>query len=166
MTDLALIQTVLGLASTAVELTGQASKTVTSIKSIFKEESGGRNSEAQALLNRLLEDLASANLMNAKLSTTLKALVSELDNSRRFEERAARYRLFQTQEGAMLYELGPETAGNELHHYICPRCLENDQKFHIVSGSNGSEGKHCQNCNLYFPFRSRPNPSRQIVGYF
>src|SRR5690606_12059138 len=117
--------TVLGLATSAVGLTGQATATVEAVKRAFPRKSDEASGEAQQLLNNLATQLTSANMMNLQLSSTLKDIVAQVEREQRFEKRLARYELIDNGYGELIYSLRVEHVYQpEPSHYICPICIE------------------------------------------
>src|SRR3954452_10403814 len=88
--DFSQIESVLGLASTALGATGKAVATVEAIKKLFPSEKTSDNGEAAKLLNSLAGELTAANITNVQLSEALRALSSELKRQDDFEKEKAR----------------------------------------------------------------------------
>lgn len=158
--DFAAIQAVLGLAANAVGLTKEAASTVAQVKQAVASGDGGKQREAQELLNTLATHLTVANFTNVQLSTQLKALTDALLSENEFEERKKRYQLAGTGYGEMIFVLRTDAANGDPPHYVCPICLEKERRFHFVTGPENGEGKNCQGCRHYFQFRPS-NPSRR-----
>lgn len=164
--DLTQIQTVLGLATTAVGLTGKATATIEAVRNTFSAKSDEANAEAQQLLSSLATELTSANMMNLQLSSMLNDVVAQMKKEHKFEKRLAKYELIESSYGDVIYSLKSENSDSEPHHYICPICIEKNEQFHFVTGSHASEGKHCQGCNHYFQFKQTDRlPRRSSSGY-
>lgn len=150
--DVTQIQTLLGLASGAVGLTGQAAATVEAVKKAFAGGPKSDDGEAQQLLNSLATQLTSVNMMNVQLSMALKDISAAIEDEDRFEKRLARYKLIDGGMGEMIYTLRDDRIDGDPSHYICPICLEKERQFHFVTGGKGESGKHCQGCRHYFSF--------------
>ena len=166
MIDLTQVQTVLGLASTAVGLTGQAAATVDSVKKALSGGKGADSGKAVELLNSLASQLTTVNIMNVELSGQLRTLSKELEKDNRFEERLARYQLVDSGYGDLLYLLRGEAAKDEPEHYVCPVCIEKESRFHYVTGAKDGSGKLCQGCSKFYQFRpSAPLAPRRNLGF-
>lgn len=153
--DISELGAIVGLATSAVGLTGKATSTVASIKELFEGDKPPDNSEAAKLLNALAGELTSANMMNVQLSTMLKTLTDELRKEDAFAAESARYELFETSQGVMIYRLKESEANGEPIHYICPVCLRRDKLISYADG-NG-DFKVCQtNRDHYFRFDDTP----------
>lgn len=141
--DITILETALGLASTAVGVTGKAVSTVEAVKKLLSTDNRNPDSaEAMKLVSALAAELTAANLMNVDLSGALKALSAELRNDDQFEKEKARYYLFTTTQGDVVYKLRPDAADGEPDHYICPACLKKDRLIIFIQGSG--DYKHCQ----------------------
>lgn len=114
------IQAVLGLASGAVGLTGQAAATAESIKFVFAGGVKRDSAETNQLLNTLAGQLTSANVMNVQLSSALKEIASQVEADNRFERQISRYRLLPTSLGDMVFVLRDEHANGDPIHSTCP----------------------------------------------
>lgn len=151
--DFSSIESVLGLASTALGATGKAVSTVEAVKKLLTAEKKPDNSEAQALLNTLATELTAANMMNVQLSEAIKALSRELKQQDDFEKEKARYELFQTGQNDMVFKLKEGQSNGQPIHFICPVCLNSDRNISFISGEG--DFKICQkNREHSFRFRS------------
>lgn len=151
--DLAQIQELIGLAGSAVGLTGKAADSANAVKKLLDGKPGSADPKTVELLNVLATSLTAANMTNVQLSSQLKALLAQIEHEAEFRSKLANYQLVETDYGDMLLQLRSDDNGSEPIHFICPICVENTQKFHFVTGPKNGTGKHCQNCNHYFPFR-------------
>lgn len=151
--DFSSIESVLGLASTALGATGKAVSTVEAVKKLLTAEKKPDNGEAQALLNTLATELTAANMMNVQLSEAIKALSRELKQQDDFEKEKARYELFQTGQNDMVFKLKEGQSNGQPIHFICPVCLNSDRNISFISGEG--DFKICQkNREHSFRFRS------------
>ncbi len=150
--DLTTINEVLGLASSAVGLTGKATSTISAIKGLFEGGKEPDNNAATKLLNELATELTMANMTNVQLSQALKTLSRELLRQEEFEREKARYELYATPKGDMVYKLKVESAEGQPMHFICPVCLSREKLFSFIRGDD--DYKHCQaEGNHVFQFR-------------
>lgn len=140
--DMTTIETVLGLASTAVSVTGRAASTVETIKKVFSSEKAPDTGEAMKLLNGLAVELTTANVMNVDLSKALRELNEQLRREDQFEREKARYQLVTTSHGDMVYKLREDMANGEPIHYVCPACLKKDRLIIFIQGQG--DFKTCQ----------------------
>lgn len=158
-------QEILGLAANAVGLTKQAASTAGEVKKLFSDGDSAASAETQELLNTLAHQLTTANMTNFQLSALLKEISERVRAEDEYEKRKKRYRLVDTGHGDMVLVFQPEGPDDDPQHFICPICLEKLRKFHYVTGSPSSDGKHCQNCRHYFKFRQTSLP-RNSGGAF
>lgn len=163
--DIAQINAVLGLASGAAGLTTQAAQTVQAIKDLFARSKSDGKDEMTDLLNALVTELTSANLLNLRLSNALSEISESVAKDIYFEQKMKRYQLFTTNQGDIVYQLQDEFIKNDPPHYICPICIEKNKAFHFVVGSSNERGKRCQGCGHYFIFRES-NPIKRTTGGF
>ena len=159
--DYSQFESVLGLASTALGTTGKAVATAEAIKSLFSGDKAPDPAKANALLNNLAAELTAANMMNVQMSSSLKALSQELKQYDEFEREKARYALFETPKGDMVYSLKEDMAEGQPIHFVCPVCMRRDRLISFVRG----QGDHrtCQtNRDHLFHFSSTPirDPNR------
>lgn len=140
--DISQFQVALGLASTAVTVTGQAASTAEMFKKLFSSDKAPDSGEAAKLLNSLAVELTTANMMNVQLSDALKKLGEELRKEDEFEKEKSRYEVFTTSEGDIVYKLRAEMADGEPIHYVCPACLKKDRLIIFIQGSG--DYKRCQ----------------------
>ncbi|TPI79517.1 hypothetical protein [Mesorhizobium sp. B2-8-9] len=140
--DFSSIESVLGLASTALGATGKAVSTVEAVRKLLASEKKSGNSEAQTLLNTLATELTAANMMNVQLSEAIKALSRELKKQDDFENEKARYELFQTDQHDIVFRLRGDQANGQPMHFICPVCLNADRLISFISGEG--DFKVCQ----------------------
>ena len=140
--DLSAIETVIGLASTAVSVTGKAATTAEAIKKLFSSDKAPDAGEALQLVNMLAGELTAANLMNVDLSTALKTLSQELRADDQFEKERARYELYETEKKDLVYKLKEDRADGQPMHFICPVCLNRDKLISFIRGEG--DFKYCQ----------------------
>jgi len=164
--DLTSFQTLLGLASGAVGLTGQAAATVETVKKVFNGSGKADNPEAQQLLNSLATQLTSANMMNVQISTALTKISAEIQKNNQFSQRLARYKLRETGYGDLIYALREDHLKDEPAHFICPICIQKDQQFHFVTGHDTADYKLCQGCRHPFQFRQIKSPTARKTSYY
>ncbi len=160
MMDIAQIGEALGLATSAVSLTGKAATTAETIKSLFASDKAPDTGEAAQLLNNLASELTAANMMNVQLSETLRILSQELHRQDQFAAEVAQYELFETAEHDLVYRLKEQYAETQPMHYICPVCLKQEGKISYITG----EGHHkrCQaNGKHSFQFKEMPKRQRR-----
>lgn len=157
--DLATINEALGLASSAVGLTGKAASTIGAIKGLFEGDKAPNNSEASKLLNTLANELTMANMTNVQLSQALKTLSQELMRQDEFEREKARYALFETGQGDIVYTLKEDMADGQPMHFICPVCLNRDKLISFIRG--GGDYKQCQSDRKHlYQFKNTPRKQR------
>lgn len=161
--DFSSIESVLGLASTALGATGKAVSTVEAVKKLLAADKKPDNSEAQTLLNTLATELTAANMMNVQLSEALKALSREWKRQDDYEREKARYELFETGQHDVVFRLREDQANGQPIHFICPVCLNSDRLISYISGEG--DFKTCQkNRDHLFRFSSsqynRPTRAR------
>ncbi|MGO7185939.1 hypothetical protein ACCT14_32040 [Rhizobium brockwellii] len=164
--DMTTIETLLGLASTAVGVTGKAASTADAIRKLFSSDNGASdNSEAIKLVNALASELTTANVMNVQLSEALKELSQELRREDQFEKDKGRYELVETSQGAMVYKLRKDMAEGEPEHYVCPACLKKDRLIIYIQGTG--DYKRCQvNHDHLYKFGNTPiRVNRQPGGW-
>lgn len=140
--DFSQIEGLLGLAGTALGTTGKAVTTVEAIKKLIKSEKKPDEAEAVSLLNNLAAELTAANMMNVQISEKLKSLSQELKRQDEFEREKARYELFETPVGDMVFKLREDAANGQPMHFICPVCLNAGSEFSFITGEG--EYKVCQ----------------------
>lgn len=151
--EIGTIESVLGLASTALGATGKAVSTVEAVKKLFSSEKKPENSEAQTLLNTLAVELTAANMMNVQLSEALKGLSREMKLQDDFENEKARYELFQTEQRDIVFKLKDDAANGQPLHFVCPVCLNAERQISFISGEG--DYKVCQkNRDHTFRFKS------------
>lgn len=139
--DMSQINEAMGLASSAVGITGKATSTIAAIKGLFDSDKAPDNSEAASLLNTLASELTAANMMNVQLSEALRTLNQELQRQDEFEIEKARYEMFQTPKGDIAFRLKNDSANGQPIHFICPVCLN---KHKLISFMRGQYSLHCQ----------------------
>lgn len=127
--DVSQIESMLGLASTALTATGKAVGTVEAIKHLFSSSKSPDNAKAEGLVNALATELTAANLMNVQLSEMMKTLVADLRRQSEFEADKARYELVQTPENDYAFRLKEDMANGQPIHFVCPVCLNRDKLF-------------------------------------
>lgn len=155
--DIGQIGEYIGLATSAVGLTGKATDTIGSIKALFEGGKTPDNEKVQHLLNTLATELTSANMMNVQLSDALRALSRELQREDEFEKEKARYELFQTDQNVMVFRLREDAANGQPMHFICPVCFNRDKLISFIAGDG--DYKICQtNREHRFRFQSLPMP--------
>ncbi|QTN98187.1 hypothetical protein J8E27_07890 [Brucella sp. 458] len=159
--DFESIQGALGLATTAVSLTGKAASTASAIKKLLTSDKAPDKSEAETLLNNLATELTSANMTNVQLSEAVKALSQELKRQNEFENEKARYEFFGTPVGDYVFKLKEDMANGQPLHYLCPVCLNKDKIFSYLRDSGTL--KKCQTDTNHH-FRFAPAPKRQSIG--
>lgn len=156
--DMSGINEVLGLASTAVGVTGKATSTIATLKGLFEGNKAPDNTEATNLLNALATDLTTANIMNVQLSEALKALSQVLKEQDEFEIEIARYELIETSQGDVVYKLKDDMKNGQPIHHVCPVCMKRDKLISFVTGDQYY--KTCQTDNSHgFKFVKRPTPT-------
>ncbi|WP_051776455.1 hypothetical protein [Pseudorhizobium pelagicum] len=157
--DLTQVNEVMGLASSAVGLTGKAAGTIQAIKALFDSGNPGQSGEAGKLINALAAELTAANIMNVQLSEGLRALSQELRRLDEFETEKARYEIFHTRQNDVVFRLKAEVANGEREHFICPVCLNRDRLISFLQGTG--DYRRCQTDNNHvFQFADTPLPSR------
>ncbi len=162
--DLTTMNEALGLASSAVGLTGKAASTISVIKGLFDGGKSPDNNEATKLLNELATELTMANMTNVQLSQGLKTLSGELQRQDEFEREKARYELYQTPEGDIVLKLKEEMANGQPAHFICPVCLNRDRLISYLQGTG--DYKRCQSdTNHLFQFSATPIPESRHSGW-
>ncbi|WP_162725025.1 MULTISPECIES: hypothetical protein [unclassified Rhizobium] len=163
--DFTQVETVMGLATAAIGMTGKAANTADAIKKLFASDKAPDASEALKLVNALAVELTSANMMNVDLSTALKQLNQALKLEDQFEREKARYELFNTSASDMVYRLRQEAANGEPMHYICPACLKRDRLIIFITGAG--DYKHCQVNNQHvYKFSDTPIRQNSPGNYF
>jgi len=140
--DFGQIEGLMGLATTALGMTGKAAETAQTIKGLLSSGKAPDNSEAAKLLNDLATQLTAANMTNLQLSEALRSVVRELREQDQFESEKARYELISTPYGDMVYRLKQSMANGEPVHYICPACLKKDRLVIFIQGDG--DYKICQ----------------------
>lgn len=158
--DIPQINEVLGLASSAVGITGKAASTIATFKKLFEGDKAPDKEEAAQLMNQLAFQLTTANVMNVQLSDALKTLSRELQRQDEFEQEKARYELFQTGERDFVFKLKAEMANELPSHFICPVCLNRDKLISYISGEG--DYKTCQTDNSHM-YKFRNTPIRQTT---
>ncbi|MBD9453547.1 hypothetical protein IB244_18595 [Rhizobium sp. RHZ02] len=161
--DMTMLQTALGLATSAVGLTGKAAEVAGVVKGLVSSGKSEDANEAAKLLNVLAVELTSANVMNMQLSDALRRLSDELRKEDQFEQERARYVTHRTSQDDIVYKLRPEFASeNEPEHFICPACLNKDRLFIFITGQG--DYKICQiNHEHTYRFGNTPmRPGRRV----
>lgn len=145
--DFTQVNEVLGLASNAVGLTGKAASTITTLKGLFEKDKtkAPDSSEASKLLNELANELTLVNMTNVQISQTLKVFSQELHRRDEFEKEKARYELYKTTVGNLVYKLKAEVANGQPSHFICPVCLNKDKLVSFIQGED--DYRTCQTNN-------------------
>lgn len=153
--DLTIINEALGLASSAVGLTGKAASTIGAIKGLFESGKAPDQTEASKLLNDLATELTMANMTNVQLSQALKTLSGELLRQDQFERERARYDLFQTPQRDIVFKLKDDMTNGQPMHFICPVCLNASKLVSFISGEG--DYKVCQTNSAHnFKFKDTP----------
>lgn len=157
--DIAGITEAVGLASSAVGLTGKAATTAETIKKLFASDKSPDAGEAAQLLNTLASELTAANMTNVQLSEALRSLSQELQRQDDFEREKSRYELFQTECGDTIFKLREDAENGQHPHFICPVCLNRDRLISYLR-----IGKHSAFCqtdkNHSFAYEPRPTQER------
>lgn len=155
--DFSQVESVIGLASAAVGLTDKAASTASVIKKLFASGKDADVGESEKLLSSLSSELTAANLMNVQLSGALKDLSAELRREDEFQKQKARYELFKTQEGDIVYRLRADMKNGQPDHFICPVCLNKDNLVIFITGEG--DYKICQSHREHtFRFSNHPPP--------
>ena len=160
--DIAEIGAVIGLATSAVGLTGKAAATADAIKGLLNSSDSPDADKTAQLLNTLAAELTSANMMNVQLSEALKALSQELQRQNDFEKEKARYELIETAQGDIVYRLREGKADGQPMHYICPVCLNRDK---LISYISGDYYKTCQTDSNH-GYNFEESPKIEPLGFF
>jgi hypothetical protein len=157
--DLSTINEVVGLATSAVGLTGKATSTVASIKGLIDGGKTADSDETAKLINTLATELTSANIMNLQLSKALGNLSQELLRQDSFEKEKARYELFETGQKDIVFKLKDSAANGQPIHFVCPVCLNSDSLVSFIAGEG--DYKLCQT-NRNHAFRFNNTPPRRV----
>ncbi|NLS04612.1 hypothetical protein HGP14_14735 [Rhizobium sp. P32RR-XVIII] len=161
--DLTTIETVLGLASSAVGVTSKAASTADAIKKLFSSEKAAPdNGEAMKLVNALAGELTTANVMNVQLSEALRRLSDELRKEDEFAKEKARYALIATERKDMVYRLREDAANGQPIHDACPVCMH-EKKIMYIRGEGDT--RHCQ-ANNHHIFRYSRTPPPRVYGHY
>ena len=153
--DMAAISEALGMAATAVGLTGKATTTLKEFKALFDNGKTPDSSETSELLNKLAIELTTTNMTNVQLSENLRAISQELQKQNEFETEKARYELFETAERDIVFKLKEDKANGQPIHYICPVCLNKDKLISFIAGEG--DFKVCQNNKDHcYQFKNEP----------
>lgn len=148
---------IIGLANSAVGMTGKAASTVKAVKELISSGKTPDNSEAAQLLNTLATELTAANMTNVQLSEALRTLSQELQRQDEFGQEKARYELFKTEQNDFVYRLKEEASNGQDIHYICPVCFQRDKLISFISGE--LDHKYCQTDRSHrFRFQNLPSP--------
>lgn len=156
--DFAQIGEAIGLATSAVGLTGKAASTAETIKGLLTSDNAPDTTETTRLLNNLASELIAANMMNVQLSEALKALSAEIQRHNEFERERERYELFQTGQNDMVFRLKEDASNGQPQHFVCPVCLNRDRLISYVVGEG--DFMTCQS-NRDHTFRFKNTPLRQ-----
>lgn len=158
--DFSQITELLGVASSAVGLTGQATKTFSSIKNLLEKDKPDTEA-ASALLNDLARELTSANMLNVQLSDALRKLAQEVQRQNEFDRLKSRYQLVATPKQDFVFRLREDMADGETIHDICPVCLNRDKLISYLATTGGGDYKTCQaDKNHVYQFRQTSLPRR------
>lgn len=150
--DITTLQTALGLAASAVGLTGQAAETTEKVKKFFsKTESDG--GEAQHLLNALAGQLVSANMTNLQLSEALKSLSAQVLSEDAFNEEYKNYHRFVTELGSVVYKHNSEMGHDGNGLFICPECAFQKKISYLGPAGYSKGDKMCQGCGKQYQMR-------------
>lgn len=163
--DMTVLQTALGLAASAVGLTGKAAEVAGAVKSLMSSGKAEDTGEAANLLNVLAVELTSANIMNVQLSEALRRLSDEMRKEDDFEREKARYMLVATERKDMVYLLREDAANGQPIHHACPVCMA-DKRISFMRGEGDT--RHCQTNNHHIVRFSRtplPSPSTRARGW-
>jgi len=165
MVDMNQINEVLGLASSAVGVTGKAASTVSALKALFESDKTVGSDETTALLNSLATELTSANIMNVQLSDAIRDLSSELRKQDAFEVQKQRYELFETGQRDIVFKLREDASDGQPIHFICPVCLNKDNLISYITGEE--DYKRCQtNNNHLYTFNYTPMSSESESTFY
>ncbi|MDH0113382.1 hypothetical protein N7379_02740 [Rhizobium pusense] len=159
--DFSQIEGLMGLASTALGMTGKAAETAQTIKGLLSSGKTPDNTEAARLISDLATQLTAANMTNVQLSEALRTVVSELRSHDDHERQLARYELFQTELGEIVYKLRDDMAEGQPIHFICPVCLNRDKQFIFIRGNGDIRACQAHPRDHLFAFRHTP---RQTVA--
>lgn len=155
------ISEALGLARVAVAVTGEAATTADKIKGLFASGKSDANTETQELVNRLAQQLVTANLTNVQLSTALTDFLRRLQQEESFAARRAQYEHVQTAMGSNVLRLRGEFHSHDLPiHYACPVCVE-DGKIAFLDERDHGKSLRCQRCRALF----QVNRHEPLPGY-
>lgn len=145
--DFEAIGAVLGMAQTAVGLTGTAVKTADAAKQLFAKDKDKTSERASELLNDLARDLTAANVTNLQLSEALMDLSRQIRAEDAFEKQKARYELVATDEDDMVYRLREDCADGQPIHHVCPVCMNRDKLISFLRMSKNTA--YCQTDHLH-----------------
>jgi hypothetical protein len=153
--DLTAISEAVGLATSAVGLTGKAAATAAAIKGLIDGDKAANTDETAQLLNTLAAELTSANMMNVQLSEALRNLSQELLRQDSFEKEKARYEMFETGQRDIVFKLRDSAADGQPSHFICPVCLNTESLISFITGED--DYKRCQKDRDHiFQFNNTP----------
>ncbi len=109
--------------------------------------------------------IVNAQQAQAAMSKKIDALEKELTAIKDWEAEAARYQMFETQEGSIVFQLDKEQLKpGELEHDICPNCYGKRKKS-ILQAQKLAEGgldKKCVECDVTYRFRPMRLSSRLV----
>jgi hypothetical protein len=162
--DIGSISEVVGLASSAVGLTGKATATAEAIKKLLTADKQTDNGETAQLLNTLASELTAVNMMNVQISEALRLLSQQLQRQNEFEQEKARYQMYETSQGDIIFQLRDDMSEGQPTHYVCPVCMNRDK---LISFVSGDYTKVCQaNKNHLFRFEHQPPINREPLKIF
>jgi len=127
-----------------------------SLKKVFGGKEPVGDLEAKRLIAELLGQLNQAQIANMTLQAQLSELLRVAKDANRMEGEFARYELWKTPTGELIYRLKAEDSAGEPHHYICPTCKEIGKKT-ILQGHD--EAVECPVCQRWFGLQRSATPS-------
>ena len=136
-------------ADSTVKLTDNVIGVAKSIKQLLGSSKTSGNPELEALVIELMGEVMDAKLANVELKSQLldfhRAAIEEQAKSDEF----ARYELWQTATGSVVYRLKANDTGQEPTHYLCPTCKEKGVKS-ILQGHD--QARQCTSCDVWYRF--------------
>lgn len=132
------------------------------IKNKTKGPEPARNDDLRALVVDLASQIADAKLANAMLKMELVELKEAALQQKRIADEFARYELWKTPFGTVIYRLRNEDGKTgEPEHYICPGCKEEGLKS-ILQGQD--HWVECPKCKQGYRITPNEGTSRRKRG--
>lgn len=130
---------------------------------IAKSENGIPGPDVRAAMSNVLQKLIDAQIAQSDIMARVHELEGAFRKAEQIEREFARYELHETNVGTFVYALKESDGNGEPHHYLCPRCREDNKKSILQRWSDYE--KKCRACGNRFGFETEPTYDGPIGIY-